>query len=62
MHILERMLMWHQPMGLSASTLKTIVKNLDVTERSDIQCGTFSAQWKSLKHSMLEELESALAA
>jgi hypothetical protein len=40
----------------------TIVKNHEETETSFIQCRPFSKQRKSLKHSPLEKLESALAA
>jgi hypothetical protein len=47
---------------LSVSTLKTIVMNSEEIEKSYIQCGPSSKQWKSLKHSPLKELESTLAA
>jgi hypothetical protein len=47
---------------LSISTLNTIVMNRDEIERWYVLCGPFSKQRKSLKHSPLEKLESALAA
>jgi hypothetical protein len=50
------------PLGLPVPTLNTIVKNCEEIERSYVQCKTFSKQGKSLKHSLLEELEFALAA
>jgi hypothetical protein len=46
----------------SLSTLNTIVTNSEEIEISYVQCGPFSKQRKSLKHSPLEKLESALAA
>jgi hypothetical protein len=48
--------------GLSVSTVNTHVKNHTAIERSYVQCGPFLKQWTSLKCSLLEELESALAA
>jgi hypothetical protein len=52
--------------GIMAETLmylhNPIVKNHEETERSFVQCGSFSKQQQSLKYSLLEELESALAA
>jgi hypothetical protein len=48
-------------LGFSVSTLNTIVKNYEDIERNYVQCGPVSKQWKSLKHALLEELESALA-
>jgi hypothetical protein len=47
---------------LAVPKLNPIVKNHGETERSFAQCGPFSKQQKSLKSSLLEELESALAA
>jgi hypothetical protein len=35
---------------LSVSTLITVVKNREEIERSYVQCGLFSEQWKLLKH------------
>jgi hypothetical protein len=46
----------------SMSMLNTIVKNTEETEGSYTQWGPFSKERKSLKHSPLEKLESALAA
>jgi hypothetical protein len=48
-------------MRLSVSTQNTVMKNREENERSFIQCEPFFKQWKSLKCSTLEELESALA-
>jgi hypothetical protein len=42
--------------------LNTTVKNHEQIERGYVQRGPFSKQWKSLKRSPLEELESAFAA
>jgi hypothetical protein len=42
--------------------LNTVLENHKATERSYIQCGAFSKQWKLLKYSPLEERISALAA
>jgi hypothetical protein len=39
-------------LGLRISTLYTTVKIREATERSYIQCGTFSKQQKSLQHSL----------
>jgi hypothetical protein len=47
---------------LSMSTLYTIVKNCEEIEKRYVQCGPFSKQWKLLKDSPLEKLESAFAA
>jgi hypothetical protein len=46
-------------LGLSMSSLNTPVKNLEEIERCYAQCGIFSKQQKSLKHSPVEELELA---
>jgi hypothetical protein len=46
----------------SLSTLNTIVKNHEETERRHVQCGPFSKQQTSLKRSSLEKMESTLAA
>jgi hypothetical protein len=46
---------------LPVPILNPTVKNREETGRSYVQCGPFSKQWKSLKCSPLEELESALA-
>jgi hypothetical protein len=42
--------------------LNKVVKNHEGIERSHIHCGPFSMPWKSAKHSLLDEIESALAA
>jgi hypothetical protein len=44
------------------SALNTTVKKREGVERSYIQCGTFSKEWKSLKYLHLEELESVESA
>lgn len=49
-------------MRLSVSTLNPVMKNHEETGRSFVRCRPFSKQWKSLKCSPLEELESTLAA
>jgi hypothetical protein len=49
-------------MRLSVSTQKPFMKNREENESSFVQCEPFSKQWKSLKCSTLEELESVLAA
>ena len=40
--------------------LNTGVKNHGGIERSHIHCGSFSTRWKSMKHSQMNEIESAL--
>lgn len=49
-------------MRLSLPTLNPVMKNHEETGRSFVHCRPFSKQWKSLKCSPLEELESTLAA
>jgi hypothetical protein len=44
------------------STINTTVKNRQKVERRYVQCEPLSKQWKSLKHSPPEKLESGLAA
>ena len=61
-HILEHVLTWHHSWDLALSTLNTNVKNHEARGRSYIQCGTVSKQQKSLKHSLGEEQETAIAA
>jgi hypothetical protein len=48
-------------LGITPSTLNTIVKSRKDTEKCYTQCGRFSGQRKSLKQSQFEELESLLA-
>jgi hypothetical protein len=60
-HICTRVELASQ-LELSVSTRNTFVKNHEETESCYVQCGPFSKQQKSLKHSPLEKLESALAA
>lgn len=47
-------------LGLPVFTLDTTVKNHEKIERYVVQCGPFSRQWRSLKRSPMEELQSAI--
>jgi hypothetical protein len=49
-------------LGIAPSTLNTIVKSRKDAKMCHAQCGRFSGQWKSLKQSPFEELESLLDA